>query len=104
MHIIIFSLLQKMAMRDQPAMLELLQIACLMNYLWPELEKYIGKGKPLDTIVDMWQMGLLGLQNTNPELVSCQPKQNHAFWRPNFQAPKNAVENKFHCIKPYVLG
>ncbi len=50
---------QKNAQRDQPAMLELLQISCLMNYLWPQLESHFGKGKLLDEIADMWSLGFL---------------------------------------------
>lgn len=40
-------------------MIELLQISCLMNYLWPQLESHLGKGKLLDEIADMWSLGFL---------------------------------------------
>ena len=54
------SLCQKMAMRDQPAMLELLQISCLIHHVWPQLQAHLGQGKALDDIVQMWEIGNLG--------------------------------------------
>lgn len=41
-------------------MLDLLQVACLMAYLWPKLEAHLGKGKALDDVQRMWQLGNLG--------------------------------------------
>ena len=43
-------------------MVELLQIACLMNHLFPKLEAHLGQGKALDAIVQMWEIGNLGCQ------------------------------------------
>ena len=60
-----------MAQRDQPAMVELLQICCLMNYVWPQIRSYIGEGKVLDGILDQWKIGCLGWQNI-------KTNQNHA--------------------------
>ena len=41
-------------------MIEVLQICCLMNYVWPKVQSYIGTGKLLDDILDQWKMGCLG--------------------------------------------
>ena len=51
---------QKLAQRDQSGMQELLQICCLMNYVWPKVQNHIGKGKLLDDIMDQWKLGCLG--------------------------------------------
>lgn len=53
---------QKLAQRDQQAMVELLQICCLMNYIFPKVQSHLGAGKMLDGIVDQWKMGCLRLQ------------------------------------------
>lgn len=53
---------QKLAQRDQPAMVELLQICCLMNYVWPKVQTYLGAGKLLDGIMDQWKAGCLGCE------------------------------------------
>ena len=50
---------QKLAQRDQPAMVELLQICSLMNYVWPKIETHLGKGKLLEGILEQWKMGCL---------------------------------------------
>ena len=59
---LVTTLLQKLAIRDQSAMMELLQISCVMAYLWPKLETHLGQGKALDDVQKMWQLGHLGCQ------------------------------------------
>lgn len=53
---------QKLAQRDQAAMVELLQICCLMESVWNQIQSYLGQGKLVDGIMDQWGMGMLGLQ------------------------------------------
>ena len=55
---------QKMAIRDQQAMVELLQISCLMIYLAPKLEAHLGKGEVLEEVAKLWTLGRLVLGQT----------------------------------------
>lgn len=76
---------QKMAIRDQPAMVELLQISCLMAYLWPKMEAHLGKCQALDDLQRMWQMGCLGWKVFSSFAKNIK---NHAFW-----GPPSSLEN-----------
>jgi hypothetical protein len=51
---------QKMAQRDQNGMIDLLQICCLMCYVWPKLAAYLGAGKLLNNVMEQWKLGNLG--------------------------------------------
>lgn len=52
--------LQKHAQRDQPGMVDLLQICTLIANLWPHIRQYLGEGKLLDELMTQWEMGCLG--------------------------------------------
>jgi hypothetical protein len=64
-------------------MVELLQISCVMAFLWPKLETHLGQGRSLDEVQKMWQLGHLGCQKVrvlNFDIFSnltCSFTKNH---------------------------
>ena len=50
-------------------MVDLLQICCLMCYVWPKLESYLGAGKLLDNVMEQWKLGNLGKIGQNRALL-----------------------------------
>lgn len=85
---------QKMAIRDQPATVELLQISCLMAYLWPKMEAHLGKCQALDDLQRMWQMGCLGWKVF---FKFCKKHKKPCILGASQFIGKHAVEFEFRC-------
>ena len=66
--------MQKLAQRDAGQLQELLQISCLMTWMAPKLQLYLGDSPALHKIKDMWLMGCLGHHQT------AKYKKNHVFF------------------------
>jgi uncharacterized Tic20 family protein len=54
---------QKLAQRDAAQLQELMEMACFFSWLFPKMEVLLGKGKVLDGILTMWEMGNLSQKN-----------------------------------------
>lgn len=82
-------------------MQELLQISCLVTWLCPKLELYLGKGPAFDKVMEMWRMGHLGCMRGPRVFWSIQKKA--CIFVTTEEVLKNAVEFKFRCtIRAYL--
>lgn len=97
---------QKLAQRDQSGMVDLLQICCLMCYVWPKLEAYLGAGKLLDNIMEQWKLGNLGWTGQNHVFLGTKilpwKSKPCIFGNQNFNL-ESVVEFKFRSTNPWPL-
>lgn len=53
---------QKLAQRDLPSMVDLMEVSCIWSKIQDEMEVHIGRGPALDTIKKAWSEGPLKLK------------------------------------------